>query len=352
MGFATGEYLEAIGQFWATSRLPAEPAITTLEFTLNEVLVNDKIIPAGWRVRSRDGEFTFATVEVLIIPAGSLTGTVTARCTVDGDSANGYPVGTIIESFDIFDGVVTNITVTNSGSAVESDDRYRERLLLAPNRVNTAGSIDSYRFLALSADSSIVEVGIESPDSARRIAQREERALRLSESVLQKLSVDYGINTSAVNADDLKELFYQDITVPRFTVDLYVLVRVGDPSPELLSAVQDYISADSRRPLTDTVRVFGAENVNQNIRVRVTARTSADFSTLEARLSGILDGYVGEIALQLGRDIVPSQIIQLLQTDEVYEVEVVEPADIVAIGFNERAIVPSSIVEVVGVSDD
>ena len=45
----------------------------------------------------------------------------------------------------------------------EKDDRFRERIQLAPEGITTAGPIDSYRFHALTASAQVADVGIDSP---------------------------------------------------------------------------------------------------------------------------------------------------------------------------------------------
>ncbi|WP_395315811.1 baseplate J/gp47 family protein [Variovorax sp. UC74_104] len=45
----------------------------------------------------------------------------------------------------------------------EDDERFRERIQLAPEGITTAGPVDSYRFHALSASAQVADVGIDSP---------------------------------------------------------------------------------------------------------------------------------------------------------------------------------------------
>lgn len=45
----------------------------------------------------------------------------------------------------------------------EDDERFRERIQLAPEGITTAGPVDSYRYHALSASAEVADVGIDSP---------------------------------------------------------------------------------------------------------------------------------------------------------------------------------------------
>ncbi|SFO51567.1 Phage-related baseplate assembly protein [Variovorax sp. OK605] len=45
----------------------------------------------------------------------------------------------------------------------EDDERFRERIQLAPEGITTAGPVDSYRFHALTASALVADVGIDSP---------------------------------------------------------------------------------------------------------------------------------------------------------------------------------------------
>lgn len=48
-------------------------------------------------------------------------------------------------------------------AVLEDDERFRERIQLAPEGITTAGPVDSYRFHALTASAQVGDVGIDSP---------------------------------------------------------------------------------------------------------------------------------------------------------------------------------------------
>lgn len=353
VNFAVGNNLDQLGTFWDTPRLSAEPAITLLQFTLTALQSTNTIIPQGTIVVTNDGLFNFATIENLIIPPNTLTGTVVAECTVLGEEANGYAVGTINQLFGIITNVdsVTNLTPSNSGAEIEGDDRYRERLKLAPNKLTTAGSVDHYKFLVLSSDSSIISVGIESPNAQRRKQINNQLADQLAQDLLDELENNYAIDVSGVNNTDLRFLFINYIAVPRYSIDIYILTDTGLPSNALLSNVQDYLDADTVRPLTDVVRVLPAKQKNQNITVEITALVTADLILLQSQLEQALDAYIENLQNNLGFDIVPSQIINALFLEGVYQVDLISPTQTVDIDFKTRAFVPNKSITIIGVSD-
>ncbi|MDU5949242.1 MAG: baseplate J/gp47 family protein, partial [Paenibacillus macerans] len=140
--YAAGGILDNIGARSNVTRLPATPARTTLSFQLSASLTSAVNIPAGIRVGLNDGsDLYFATTEVLEIPAGSTTGTVTAECTTAGAIGNGFTIGQINVIIDPLPFVqsASNTTVTEGGADEETDDAYRERIHIAPESFSVAG---------------------------------------------------------------------------------------------------------------------------------------------------------------------------------------------------------------------
>lgn len=352
VNFANGVNLDRLGDFWDTPRLEPQKAITTLELTLTEVQETDYVIPANTRARTADRQAVFATKANLIIPAGELSGRVTAECTVTGEEANGYAIGQVNQLFNLLSEIesVTNLSVTNSGSDVESDDRYRRRLLLAPNKINSTGSRDAYRFFTLSADPSISAVSVISPGESQRV----QRAIEVTNDIRQQL-INYleelEINTELIDSDNIFSIVRPHIYFPRFYVEVFILANGQLPSPELLEKVQEFLDDATIRPLTDTVAVLSPITISQNIEVEITASVSANLADLTTQLNQLLASYVQEITTNLGIDIVPSQIVQRLQIPGVYEVKVVQPSNAIIVKANEVSIVPTYSIDIVGVKE-
>jgi phage-related baseplate assembly protein len=268
-----------LGALLDVPRLPASSALVTLEFTKDVGAIGfSVIVPAGTRASSSDGLVIFATNETLIIADGAATGSVTAAAIASGESGNGYEPGEINQIVDPVGSIaaVSNTTKSNSGASVESDDRYRERIKLAPNKFSVAGPVGAYKYWALTADQSILDVAIDSP---RRVQ-----------------------------------------------VKIYVLTNSGTPSPEIIDKVDAVVNDIKIRPLTDQVEVLAPTQINYTINANVTLLTTADASVLAVQLNEAIAAYTAERKAGLGRDIVRSQIVKALSLPGVYNVSLVSPA--------------------------
>jgi phage-related baseplate assembly protein len=157
--------LDYLGQLLSVTRLPAQGASTTLQFTLANALSISYTITAGTKVGTNDGQFVFATSADLTFPPGSITGTILAIATVPGVAADGYLAGQINVQLNpsvLIQGV-TNTTVSGDGASPESDEHLRTRIQAAPNRFSVAGPEGSYRYFTLSVDPSVADAQITSP---------------------------------------------------------------------------------------------------------------------------------------------------------------------------------------------
>ena len=162
--YARGEYLDALGESIAVSRLPASKAITTIQFTLTQALGNAYTIPKGFQVSA--GSVAFETDQELIIPIGERTGEVTASCVESGTVGNGFVAGqitTIVVPQPYLESA-SNTVESIGGSEIEDDASYAERIRLRPDSFSVAGPEKSYEYFTKSYSSSIIDVAITSPD--------------------------------------------------------------------------------------------------------------------------------------------------------------------------------------------
>ncbi len=161
--YSYGDYLENIGALKGISRMPGAAAKTSLKFTLSDKRPGMTIIPAGTRVTASDGVY-FCTMDVLEIPAGSLTGEVNAECREIGLKGNGYAPGTLKTLVDPVPYVdkVENMIKTEGGADLESDENLALRIYLAPSSWSTAGPDDAYKYWVLTFDPAIADVRVDS----------------------------------------------------------------------------------------------------------------------------------------------------------------------------------------------
>ncbi len=290
LAFAIFPMIDYLGQLVGVTRLAAQSAITTLEFTLSSVLTVAITIAEGTLAGTADGQYSFATTAALAIPAGTLSGTVTASAVQPGPGANGYLAGQVNTLLGPSATIasVNNTTVTAGGSFPETDDHLRSRIQAAPNQFSVAGPAGAYRFFALGVDPSIVDAQIVSPAPGQ---------------------VNVYILTGPVTI--------QPQTAPN---------SAGVAGTPLLERVSSALSADSVRPLTDTVSVFAVTEVDYQIAATVTLYSDADpVATMTAATDAAVQ-YALELAAKVQRDIVPSQVIAALSVAGVYEVSLTAPA--------------------------
>lgn len=267
--YARDGVLDALGERMQVERLAATPAQCVLRFSLAEARTQNTLIPQGTRATA-DGTVHFATTAAATIPAGSLSVDVSAVCTEGGSAYNGYGIGAIATITDMiaFVAGVTNIDATHGGddgepqdSGGEGDERYRERIRLAPARLSTAGPEASYIYHAMAASSEIVDV--------------------------------LPIDDHAAG-----------------TVELIITTTDGTPSEDVIKAVEEAVNATTVRPLNDKVIVSGPERVSYDIEFKYYVTKENEASALTT-----IEGEGGAIALfntwqqsKVGRDINPDKL--------------------------------------------
>lgn len=262
--YAVGDALDALGARMGVVRLPAEPATATFRLTLTEAQSLDVTIPEGTLITT-DGDIYFATDEDLVISAGDTYGDVTGTCTVDGSEGNDYAAGAVAQLVDTIDKVSTaiNTTVTSGGSDEEEDEEYRERIQLSNSTFSTAGPVKAYQYYAKSADSSIIDVVVDSPSAC--------------------------------------------------VVNIYVLTDSGIPSQSVIDAVEAICSADDVRPLTDQVNILAptAKTYDIELKYYTTAEDEADCVASIEGDGGAIDQFVEWQAGAIGRNINPDKLMAL-----------------------------------------
>jgi phage-related baseplate assembly protein len=289
LAYASFPMLDYLGQLLGVTRLGAQGATTTIQFTLAEALSVAYAIPQNTPIGTSDGQYVFATNEPLTIPAGSLSGAVAATCTTAGTGGDGYLPGQINVQLNPSAVVASaaNTTTSGGGAAPETDDHLRARIQAAPNQFSVAGPVAAYRFFALGADPSIIDVQAVSPAPGQ---------------------VSVYVLTGPITA--------QPAASPN---------NAGIANASLLAKVQSAISAENVRPLTDTVTALAVTEVDYQISGTITLYADADPASTMAAVNAAAQNYAIALAGRIQRDIVPSQIIEALSAPGVYEVALTEP---------------------------
>lgn len=289
--FARGNVLDAIGDRYGVGRAAPAAASATFRFFVSAAQNSNIVIPAGTRVTS-DGSVYFATQETAVIPAGGMQIDLLGVCITGGAAYNGFAPGSIINLVDLIPYVshVSNITATAGGDdgepyTTEGDDRYRERIRLAPSILSTAGPESAYRFFALSADPEIIDVAIECPEDEPN------------------------------------------------TVNLYPLMSGGElPDEETLGKVLAACSADDVRPMTDHVVALAPTAVPYEIEIKYYCTQEDEAETIRAieGEGGSIDKFNEWQTAALGRAINPDQLRRFVLVPPngpgAFRVDVVKPS--------------------------
>ncbi|ABO60694.1 baseplate J/gp47 family protein [Burkholderia thailandensis] len=289
VAFARAPMIDYLGELVGVTRLPAQPAKTTIRFSIETALQSNLLIGAGTRIETGDGAVSFATDVDTVLQAGQLSVDVAATCDTVGTIGNGWQpgqIGSLVDDLGDVDVAAANTKTSANGYEEEDTERLRERIKLAPEAFSTAGSRLAYVFHAKSAHQSIVDVGVISP-------QMETRDGRLV----------------SVNG------------APPGCVLVYPLVDTGLPSDAILQLVRDNLDDERKRPLTDYVDVRAPTPVDYAIDVRLTLYKDADTNTTLAMARASAEEFRIGRAARLGRDIVPRQLGAAVQVQGVYDVD-------------------------------
>lgn len=265
LSYAQGGYLDALGQLLAVERMAESKAMTTIEFTLSQALGSVYTIPAGTQVTN--GVVTFETDEDLLIPIGQTKGEVSASCTVAGPVGNDYLAGqinTIVTPMTFVSGA-QNTTITTGGADAESDPDFADRIRLAPNSFSVAGPEKAYVYHAKSVSPAIIDVKVNSPTPGE--------------------------------------------------VDVYVLLTDGTlPTEDTLEQIEEHLSDENIRPLTDYVVVKAPTASNYEIELHywISQEDSSKAAQIQADVEAAVEQYRLWQQTKIGRDITPGKLLQLV----------------------------------------
>lgn len=265
LSYAQGNYLDALGQLLAVERMAESKAVTSIEFTLSQALGAVYTIPAGTQVTN--GVVTFETDEDLLIPIGQTKGEVSASCTVAGPVGNDYLAGqisTIVTPMTFVSGA-QNTTITTGGADAESDPDFADRIRLAPNSFSVAGPEKAYVYHAKSVSPAIIDVKVDSPTPGE--------------------------------------------------VDVYVLLTDGTlPTEDTLEQIEEHLSDENIRPLTDYVVVKAPTASNYEIELHywINQEDSSKAAQIQADVEAAVEQYRLWQQTKIGRDITPGKLLQLV----------------------------------------
>ncbi|MCM1124277.1 MAG: baseplate J/gp47 family protein [Eubacterium sp.] len=278
--YSFGDYLENIGAFKGTSRQQGSKAKTRLRFTLSDKRFGTTVIPAGTRVTASDGIY-FSTVDILEIPAGDLAGEVNAECHEIGTKGNGYSSGILKVLVDPVPYVckVENVTVSDGGADLESDDNLAERIYLAPSSWSVAGPDDAYKYWVRTFDAAISDVAVDSEIPGE--------------------------------------------------VDICFILQGGKiPEPTLLEELSRYLQNEEIRPLTDKVVVSApvVEEYEMDLVYYINRSDRARTASINENVMKAAADYSNWQKEKIGRDINPDQLRRMVMSAGAKRLEIRSPS--------------------------
>lgn len=270
MRYAREDVLDAIGEMVGAARIEILQATTIIRFGVATSLDENIIIAAGTRVTS-DNERYFETTETATLQAGNLYVDAPAQSTEGGESYNGIAAGEITTLVDLIAYIdyIENTIETAGGGNKEDDDTFRERIRLAITSRSVAGPASAYKYVALSADTTIAD--------------------------------------ALVRSDSPGEV----IVTP-------LLHGGGIPDQTVLDKVLAACSASDVRPLTDLVTVEAPTAIDYSIDVTYYT-TAADEASVVENVEGdggAIDKYIYWQGNALSRDINPDYLRKLILAPE------------------------------------
>lgn len=277
--FATGLMLDLCGDDVNTPRLKASAALCTIRFSAALTGIQTVYIAQGTQVGA--GDVMFETME-----AGTLTPTrktldLQAVCTQSGPVGNGWAKGQInslsVQPAPGINVTAANITVPSGGAESETDDAYRERILLAPESFSVGGPVGAYEYFARGVNPTICDVHVDN----------------------KKTSGGEPIGGH---------------------VEVTVLTKNGLPSEELMSEVRKQLSGERNRPLCDTVTVVAPVPVDYALDAELVLLSGVDPDAAVLAAKAAWGEYEQSRREQLGLDVVPLDIQSALKVSGVYNV--------------------------------
>ena len=248
----------------------------------------------------------FATDEYTEIPIGDTYVDVRATCTTAGISGNGYAVGELQHMVDIvpFIDSVENITVSEGGQDLETDDALRTRIYLSPDSYTDAGSRGGYEYWTRQFDSDIIDVNVSTPEPCEG--------------------------------------------------EIRVLLKGGElPGAEFLSALGDYLEDNEIRKMSDHITVLAptAASYTLTMTYYINESDKTRAGQIQTRVNEAVADYVLWQRSRIGRDINPDELIQRVKAAGAKRVVITSPV-YTAVNDESVAICTSQTVTYGGLEDD
>jgi phage-related baseplate assembly protein len=268
------------------SKVPLPDSITVLDYEQKFKALKEKLLtkhPEYAEALTLESEPLTIMLEMMAYQAVLFDGKVNDA--IKGNmlaSATGNDLDAIAARYNL-----SRQTSDLNTHTAESDTRFRRRIQMVFEGLNTAGSKQAYQFHALSADPRVKDVYVHSPHPCvveLTVLSHEEHGLP-SPALIDKLRTHFG------------------------------LLPDGSGPSETASKV---------RPLGDKVSIFSPSVVPYDIEVNLVIAPGPSASSVEATVKTALDEYVSQQTL-LGRDISQMGLFSALNQPGVENGQILSP---------------------------
>ena len=278
--YSSGAYLDHLAALRGLVREKEKRAKTTLRYFLETKQETIIQIPKGSRVSA--GNFYFYTTEYVEIKPPNIFVDVPAECSQKGEIGNGFLVGELNQMIDLIPHIkmVSNITQSDGGAEVESDERFAERIFISASEYSVAGPEDSYISLARKCNSNIEDIKVTSSQP--------------------------------------------------YEVDIYFVMQNGElPTEEMIHTLREYLSDKTVRPMTDYIVISAPEVISYQIDLEYYINVSDKGRVVEIqkRINEQIQAFVLWQDTKIGRDINPSVLAQYLMFSGVKRLKIRAPED-------------------------
>nr|WP_294490738.1 baseplate J/gp47 family protein [uncultured Anaerosporobacter sp.] len=264
--YSYGNYLDSIGALKRVTRNQAKKAHSIERFYIEETKNFVITIPNGTRVTQ--GSLFFETTESAEIIVGNTYVDIMVYCTEAGVQGNDIYQGEIKTLVDPVNYIskVENITTTTGGSDTESDDSLADRIFLAPSSYSLAGTTSAYEAKAKEFSQDVIDVKVDS-------------------------------------------------TSPGI-VDIRFILTDGElPGEDTIRLMEEYLSPDDARPLTDKVVVNAPDQVEYNVDLQYWIRKSDSNKVVKIQqdVENAVNSFIEWQKIKIGRDINDTELVALIK---------------------------------------
>ena len=259
--YAVGDYLDMLGEQRGCARIAASKATATVTIVTNATGEAD-VLPTGTAMTA-DGEIFYLLTEELILSGGVQTLTASVEADRAGSVGNALTAGTQLQPSATSLAINSIVAASDAagGNEEEDDETYRDRIRSYGLTSVSAGPARQYEQVAMSVSSEIVDA----------------RALNLGAG----------------------------------QVGVYLILSSETGTAAILQAVEEALSADDVRPLTDSVTVAQATDVPYvlNVRYAIDSEQSTSSRAIAAAIDEAVTAYQDWQESRVGRAFNPDRLM-------------------------------------------